>query len=409
IGTASPGGLLDVRGANALAAEFRVGATSANVGNYISMYGSASNGGSTFIHSNYYTTEGALILGTYTNRASQLVLATNGNVGISTTSPGFLLSTSGGKVGFKSTASTTAAFAVENNYGKNVFQVDTFDNATSIFAVSTSTGGNYFTVGAAGNVGVGSSTPWKTFSVAGSGAWSGLNAAASGNVVLCINASTKLIYEGSSATTCTPSSARFKNSIENSNAGLAELSQLRPVTFFFNDQGDPTQQLGFIAEEVFAIDPRLVNLDPDGNPYSLKLDNFVSLAVSSIQDLNLNLNAIASSSASTTPAAQSFAVAFFNTLFEKVTQWLADATNGIGKLFADEVHTKQICVAKSDGTEFCADGDTLAALAASAGGSPTPPSAPEPTPEPEPEPMPEPTPEPESTPPASEETPPPAP
>jgi hypothetical protein len=297
------------------------------------------------------------------------ILNSNGNVGIGTTSPGFLLSLSGGKVAFKSTASTTAAFAVENNYGRNVFQVDTFDNAASIFSVSTSTGATYFTVAAAGNIGVGSTTPWKTFSVAGSGAWSGLNAAASGNVVLCINASTKLIYEGSSATTCTPSSAQFKNTIEDTNAGLDTLSKLRPVTFFFNDLGDPTQQLGFIAEEVFAVDPRLVNLDPAGNPYSLKLDNFIALSVSSIQELNLNINAIASTSATTTPASLAFAASFFNNLYQKLIARLGDTTNGIGKLFAEEVHVKQICVAKSDGTEFCADGDQLAALAASGPGA----------------------------------------
>ena len=75
--------------------------------------------------------------------------------------------------------------------------------------------------------------------------------------------------------------------------------------------------------------------------------------------------------ASTTPAAQTFADSFFSNLFARITVWLADATNGVGKLFAGEVHTKELCVTKSDGTDVCLTGDQLAALMAgqSTGGS----------------------------------------
>jgi hypothetical protein len=342
----------------------------------------------------------------------QLTIKSGGNIGIGTTTPGFLLSTSGGKVGFKSTSNTAGALNIENSSGVNVFQVDTLDNATSIFSVATSSGGTYFTVGAAGNVGVGSTTPWKTFSVAGSGAWSGLNAAASGNVTLCINATTKLMYEGSSATTCTPSSARFKNTIETSTTGLETLTRLHPVTFFFNDHGDPTQQLGFIAEEAFLVDPRLVNLDPAGKPYSLKLDNFMSLAVSSIQELNLNINTIASTTASSTPASQDFATAFFKNVFTKITAWLGDATNGITKIFAQEVHSNRLCVSDGSG-ETCVTKAQLDALLASPGASgggggtpspaPTPDPAPAPAPDPSPTPDPSPAPDPAPEPPPADE------
>jgi hypothetical protein len=85
------------------------------------------------------------------------------------------------------------------------------------------------------------------------------------------------------------------------------------------------------------------------------------------------MEAIAFAPATTTPQAQSFADAFFGNLFSRLTIWFSDSANGIGKFFAGEVHTKQICVAKSDGTEFCADGDALAALAAAASVSSAPP------------------------------------
>jgi hypothetical protein len=207
------------------------------------------------------------------------------------------------------------------------------------------------------------------------------------------------MYQGSSATTCTPSSLRYKNNINDSAAGLAELMQLRPVTFYFNDMGDPTEQVGFIAEEVFAVDPRLVQLDQAGLPDALRLDAFLPVMVKSIQELNLNLESIASTTALTTPKSESFAESFFSNLFSRMTTWLADAGNGIAQVFAKEVYTDKLCVKKSDGDNVCVTGDELAQLLAAGGSPPAPdPSLPTPTPTPPaPNPVP-PTPEPEPEP-----------
>ena len=87
IGTTAPAGVLDIRGANTAATGVQIGGTSAGVGNYITLQGNASNGGSCVISTNYNLNDGPLILGTYLNRTNQLFLATNGNVGIGTTSP----------------------------------------------------------------------------------------------------------------------------------------------------------------------------------------------------------------------------------------------------------------------------------------------------------------------------------
>ncbi|MFZ2150170.1 MAG: hypothetical protein WAV15_03350 [Minisyncoccia bacterium] len=84
-------------------------------------------------------------------------------------------------------------------------------------------------------------------------------------------------------------------------------------------------------------------------------------------------------------------------LFSKVGAWLADATNGIGSVFANVFEAKEkICV---DGE--CLTKEDIRALliltGSSSGGSspaPTPEPAPTPTPEPAPAPAPEPTPEP---------------
>jgi hypothetical protein len=60
---------------------------------------------------------------------------------------------------------------------------------------------------------------------------------------------------------------------------------------------------------------------------------------------------------------------FFGSITERIVAWFADASNGIGDLFADKVYTKELCVTKSDGEDFCVTGDQLEALVGSGGGS----------------------------------------
>ncbi|MEK7101092.1 MAG: hypothetical protein AAB921_03255, partial [Patescibacteria group bacterium] len=95
IGTVGPVGVLDVRGANTVSTGVFIGSTVANVGNAIRINGSATNGGTSSIFTDHWLTEGALALGTYTNRANQLFLATTGNVGIGVTSPSYKLDVAG--------------------------------------------------------------------------------------------------------------------------------------------------------------------------------------------------------------------------------------------------------------------------------------------------------------------------
>lgn len=111
-----------------------------------------------------------------------------------------------------------------------------------------------------------------------------LSAAVSGNVTLCINTTSFQVFQGSSNTNCTPSSEDYKIDIATSTAGIDELMRLNPVSFYFKE-GDTKQNLGFIAQEVQLIDPRLVETNPDDTPRGLRLDNFMGLVVKAIQDL----------------------------------------------------------------------------------------------------------------------------
>jgi hypothetical protein len=158
--------------------------------------------------------------------------------------------------------------------------------------------------------------------------------------------------------------------------GLDTLNLLRPVTFEFKN-ATGTTHIGFIAEDVELVDPRLVSYGDDGLPQSVRYIEVIPLLTQAIQELNLNVNSIASTTATSTPASQTFASAFFSNFFGRVVTWLADATNGIGDFFANRIRTTELCVSDGGG-ETCITRAQLNDLLAGAGASapPPPPEAP---------------------------------
>jgi hypothetical protein len=138
---------------------------------------------------------------------------------------------------------------------------------------------------------------------------------------------------------------------------------------------------GFIAQELYEIFPWAVTTNGDNGidpltgsstPWSVDYGRITPLIVKAVQDLNLNLLTVASTTASSTPASQSFAEQFFTNLFARVTQWLADAGNGITKIFAKEVQTDKLCV----GSVCVTEEQFMALVTASGQGSSAPTPAP---------------------------------
>ena len=113
--------------------------------------------------------------------------------------------------------------------------------------------------------------------------------------------------------------------------------------------------------------------------------------------MNLNLEGIANLSTPIPGSTnESFVTAFFNNIYSKVGVWLADAGNGIAKIFATDIEsnksiTENLCVKNTNG-ETCITRDQLDTLlsntsssgssSSSGGDSTPPPPAPEPTPSP---------------------------
>ena len=64
--------------------------------------------------------------------------------------------------------------------------------------------------------------------------------------------------------------------------------KLRPVKFYYKN--DPQyQEVGFIADEVFELEPRVVYKDKDGEIEGMNYDRLVPHLVAEIQTLNQRL------------------------------------------------------------------------------------------------------------------------
>jgi len=124
---------------------------------------------------------------------------------------------------------------------------------------------------------------------------------------------------------------------------------------------------------VQAVAPELVASSSDGY-LAVKYGYLQYLTLAALQQLNLNLQTIASTTASSTPASQSFAASFWSAVKAQVGAWLADSGNGIANLFAqtitatvvnaDTVNTKTLCL-----EDVCVTKVQLQALLAGSGAS----------------------------------------
>jgi Chaperone of endosialidase len=83
------------------------------------------------------------------------------------------------------------------------------------------------------------------------------------------------------------SSARYKHDIVPMGDVIAQLESLRPVTFYYKKgYGDDgaKQQGGFLAEDMFKVFPKLVDLDKDGQPNAVDLMGLVPVLVHAVQE-----------------------------------------------------------------------------------------------------------------------------
>lgn len=124
-----------------------------------------------------------------------------------------------------------------------------------------------------GQVGIGTIDPLATLHVAGTMRVDALGTA--GATTLCRNASNEIA-------TCS-SSLRYKQDIAPFSGGLDLLNRLRPISFTWKDGG--MRDVGFGAEHVAAIDPRLAVFTGAGEVEGVKYDRLTTVLVNAVKEL----------------------------------------------------------------------------------------------------------------------------
>jgi hypothetical protein len=267
-------------------------------------------------------------------------------------------------------------------YARGGIRDDTH-NALTVYG-----GSNGVTQFSGGHVGIGANagTSWSLW-VDGAVRFDNLNTVTP-NFMLCLNSGGQVTT--SSQANCglaISSDQRIKENIAGIDgaSALSAIAALKPVSFDFKkiSQSDMQngalilpqgEQLGFLAQEVSPYFPSLVTnthvvtpLTPDGT-LTLNYDGLIAPTIAALQTLNLRLDAIASSTATSTPDAQSFAAGFFSNIFDRIGQWLASASNGITDVFAGTFRaSEEICV-----DDQCLTKDDVRALLALAHGATVP-------------------------------------
>ncbi|MCB1643362.1 MAG: tail fiber domain-containing protein, partial [Xanthomonadales bacterium] len=98
---------------------------------------------------------------------------------------------------------------------------------------------------------------------------------AAGSTSLCRNASNQIA-------SCS-SSARYKHDVADLDLGLEAILRLRPVSYRWNDNN--SADVGFIAEDVAALDERLVTRNEDGQVEGVRYERLSALFANAVQQL----------------------------------------------------------------------------------------------------------------------------
>lgn len=319
IGTASPTDILSVSGPSVASkgiATFRDSSLTMNSGanSFISFFGSDEGAGGTnrggFVGvsgGNFYIGGDSALTGSMyltTNGAGNIreSITSAGLIGFGTTTPAWTLdiySTTNAAVNLANGAAGGKNWDIDSfTDGKLYFQRD--GGATTVMTMSGS------------SVGVGTTTPWRTFSVNGTVALAGLTTSSTQTAGdLCISAANDVINDSA---VCIISARRFKKDITDLSpaSSLAEVLKLNPVSFYYKPevngalQSNPNfngQQVGFIADDVGKIDPRLITVETAtasgngivnnvGDPHSVRYENLTALLAGAVQQIEKQIQSI---------------------------------------------------------------------------------------------------------------------
>ncbi len=266
-----------------------------------------------------------------------------------------------------------------NNIGSNNIIIGTNISLPNAAANSINIGGVLFGTGthsdtvsddpsitpvSGGRIGIGVVSPSYTLQVGNSGV-SGIVARFENSAGTCD------INPTSASLSCSSDETLKKDIIAVDDDMLEKILSLQPVTYHWNSEDESSDtHIGFIAQQVEEVFPDLVTTDRQTGLKSLNYTGLIPYTVKAVQELDLKVADINS-----LPGGEESA-----TFADKLTAWLANASNHITRIFTGEV-----CLTDSDGSSECLNKVELTQLKAllnqSSSSGPSTPSDPEPAPE----------------------------
>jgi hypothetical protein len=229
----------------------------------------------------------SLRLGVYSNRTETTItdfvtITSGGNVGIGTTTPVWQLNIA---------SSTGPQFTLTDSASGTNLKHWTFRSVGGDLYISTST--DAYATSTAGNFAFGINKNAQVF-------MPGLIASSTAGQAVCfgqaLNARGQITHTLGVAA-CSASSQRFKEDIQPLalSSGLQEVMALKPVSFKYKDSylggfvTDPNMNghfVGFVAEDVAQVDPRLVTVDAQGIPDNVAYANITSVLTKAVQQIH---------------------------------------------------------------------------------------------------------------------------
>ena len=145
---------------------------------------------------------------------------------------------------------------------------------------------------------------------------------------------TCILGDGTGGTTCS-SDQRLKQNVTDLHSALAEINQLRPVTYNWIDpRYADANNIGFIAQEMQRVYPEFVNVvDPKTGYLGINYAGLVTPIVKAIQEIDIKLEPLTSIDPNQD-----------GSLASLIRSYLANALNGIQDIFAARVQTKELCI-----------------------------------------------------------------